>query len=799
VVGASAGGAWLLVGDGGADSTSADYPWALDELGRGESAPGVEGQLVLGPLELSGEGMIGPAGGEVTAPGGLRIMVPEGTHQEETAYTVGRREVLGSSYPDWMRPASAVYVVDNGGAAAFRPIKVEMPAATEQGFAMGFIYDEATGALEALPLLDVAEGSVTVATAHFSSMVVVHLPDWGPGRPALATVDTGFRPGRDDWQFVNRGAYITPGGNCGGQSMSAMWYFVEQTQRGAPPLHGLHDNNGALPTPARWEDDSQAYRLVSSVQQDLIQGWSDPVIQSYASLASSTTDGVQYTAFMAAMAITGHPQFAYIRDTQATGAAHAMIVYRGDSSGLQVADPNYPGGLRTIPWDANAGALGPFDSAAYAGGPGTTFDEVGFIALTALVNWPAIADRWAEFGAQQAGDGRFPDYRLLAFDGKSWVPLEAIAAPAGRTFSVTVQSPGTRWRLTLFTPSGSVLGGEGQPVGVDFPSGTTEVGVLVEGVAPGHNHWSYIDFVDVTVSVGGAPTSDPSISTVAARTELSVHAHPIWGTTGHVGMALPVLVSVHNDGPDPAQGVSITAGRASDCERSCATLPVGRQEYVCLVPVTGRCQRNCTDPDPNKWVMGEGPPEAHLFSVSGHTGFGPASTQGMTLTLYSAEAGDTTWPPPSHAVVIEFDPATSPGYAGPGFARHPVPLLQRVGVGRASTVDMIISNSFPDDYGVQQPGETLVLHVTALYRADDPPQGMPVGWAIRCSGPDLVDEWEDGHAFLLELSAGRSTKVSCTVPGVDGLGVTEYRVEVSTWSGYHVAVPSLNWFVEVAP
>jgi len=787
VVGGAAGATWLLVGrDGGSTTPTTIYPWALDELGPAEPAAPVDGRLDLGSLEPVAQGVIGPAGGEVTAADGLRLLVPAGAHDGEVAYTVGRREVLGSNFPAWIVPASPLYVIENGDAVAAQPILVEIPADLPSGgFAMGLFYDEAGGRVEAMPLVGIGEGVVTVAAAHFSSILAVRLPDWGPGRPARATVDTGFRPGVDDWQFVNWGSYLVPGGHCAGQSMSAMWYYIEQRLGGGPALYGRFDNNGAAATPDLWEDDSQAYRLASTVQQDLNDGWFDPVLQSYASLVQARVDDLQYTAFMAAMAITGHPQFVGIWDTQATGAGHAMIVYRGDPSGLQVADPNYPGQLRTIPWDAATATLGPYDSAAFAGGPGIVFDAIGFFGLDGLVNWRAIADRWAEFQGQQAGDGRFPDYELITRVGDTWVPLGPTAAPPTATFSVAALMPGFRWRATLVLPSGRVLGEEGRPVSADLPPGATEVGVLLEGLAPGYDYWSYIDYVDVVVTVGGSSTSAGSTSAPTTaplqRTELSVHARGAWGEVGYIGRSLPVRVLVFNDGPEEAHDVRVTATEAPDCERAISTLPVGSYEYACLVEVLGHSSSG-----------------DHQFEVSGTTGFGPAAGRGMTLHLERSEQPAPDWPA-SHWILAEFDPATSPGEAGPDFARHAVPVIRRVRRGEASSVDLKITNTFPADYGVHQPGETLVLLVTPAFDADDPPGGLPAGWAIRCTGPRLVDEWQDGHAFLVELNAGESTTLSCTVPGVSELGVTEYRVEVSTWSGYNVSVPSVNWFVHVRP
>jgi len=82
-------------------------------------------------------------------------------------------------------------------------------------------------------------------------------------------IDSGFRPGIDDWQFPNYGSYITTNGNCEGQSLSAMWYYYNQPDGKDLCLYGRYDNNGNQPaTPSFWQDDSLAIRFCSVIQSD---------------------------------------------------------------------------------------------------------------------------------------------------------------------------------------------------------------------------------------------------------------------------------------------------------------------------------------------------------------------------------------------------------------------------------------------------------------------------------------------------------------------------------------------------
>jgi len=224
ILAVAAGGTWLAVS---LLSDGEDDPLALDVLGVAVPGPVVVGSFDLGePVEI-GSGTVGSDGGVVELSDGLIIEVAEGTHSEPIGYSISKQEILGHDFGSGVNPISALYSVDNGGLLADQPIWVEVPAVvSEGGFAMGFFYDEATGGLEALPLVGVGEDSVVVATTHFSEFFV-HGVDATTFAALLAAqvaettlstdgpvviVDTKFRPGVDDWPFHNRGSAISPGG-----------------------------------------------------------------------------------------------------------------------------------------------------------------------------------------------------------------------------------------------------------------------------------------------------------------------------------------------------------------------------------------------------------------------------------------------------------------------------------------------------------------------------------------------------------------------------------------------------------
>ena len=174
-----------------------------------------------------------------------------------------------------MTPISDLIVVDNGGAYAATPMTVSVPVTIPDGtFAMGFyLLDD--GSLEPMPLVDESPTTATVMTRHFSSFFIAAITDAALTAAVGDGIGTGFHPGEDDFQTPNYGSYLAPGGHCGGQALAMMWYFEERRSKGALQLWGLHDANGRGGTLGLWEDDSNVYRLASTVHEDYSWGsWS---------------------------------------------------------------------------------------------------------------------------------------------------------------------------------------------------------------------------------------------------------------------------------------------------------------------------------------------------------------------------------------------------------------------------------------------------------------------------------------------------------------------------------------------
>ncbi|MBN1857236.1 MAG: hypothetical protein JW846_09845 [Dehalococcoidia bacterium] len=417
---------------------------AIDEQG-GDSASNDEsgGQTVsrpprpTGTLETGSEiplvsETLGPSGGAVTVNktgdplDGLEIKVPSGAYSTPKQFDVSSKPVEGHDFGEYFTPATPLIGIENGGDYSEEFMTVTIPVEVPPDhFAMAFYYDESAGTLEGIPSTGMDNHSITIVTRHFCDIIVSIIKGSVLDDLMKSDIDSHFRPGIDDWQFVNNGSYIAKNGHCAGQCLSALWYFCEQPDGKDLTLNGRYDKNGVKPaTPDLWQDDSYGYRLSSAVQGDLADVWLKFENQFFKGLAGAD-DELAFKAFAYAIQLTGEPQVIYVYSS--AGGGHAMVVYRVHKDNLYISDPNYPGNTERRIRYSN-GQLEPYESGANRAeidaGNSTSFDQIGYVAKSASVGWPTIAARWSEFKAGTIGDDRFPQYQIdVVIDENNKEPL----------------------------------------------------------------------------------------------------------------------------------------------------------------------------------------------------------------------------------------------------------------------------------------------------------------------------------------------------------------------------------------
>ncbi|MBI2913548.1 MAG: PKD domain-containing protein [Chloroflexi bacterium] len=478
--------------------------------GEGTSSGGVSGELSLGEFAEAARASVAEGGADIAValPGdplhGLELKVPAGSYQGSRDFIVSYRPITGHSYDDRINPLSPLIRVETGGGYADEVMTVKVPVQVPEGhFAMAFFYDRDTGALEGMPVLAEDGSSVTIATRHFSDFFISSILE-----SALLniTVDSGFRPGVDDWQFVNNGSYIEQGGHCAGQSIAAMWYYYERKLRSEPDLYGRYDNylSDEEKTPALWEDDNLAYRLASTVQKDL--KWE--IVANLLRSLRGTDDTLQMLAFAYALHVTHAPQLVGLIDS-AAGSGHAVVAYKIEGGNIWIADPNFPG-VKSADGKIEFvnGVFKPYRSALTADSDPTNFDKIGYNAVSALVDWEAVGARFAEMEGGAVGGEYFPQYtvsgasnalaeRIPLIDGvpfpdpqfKVYVLVDDVLFEA-----ISVLRPG---ETALGTPHASI-----EEPSIPLDPGENRLGIAIWNSrlnAKGNYIYDYIDFYRVTV------------------------------------------------------------------------------------------------------------------------------------------------------------------------------------------------------------------------------------------------------------------------------------------------------------
>jgi len=455
------------------------------------------GTLKLGTSTVAATGTVSTAGATIAVSqansvlNGLQMTVPANSYPNTRQFKISSAPVESQTFGSSFSPVTPLISVDNGGGYSNEIISLQIPVQVPAGnFAMAFYYDDKLGTLEGIPTTASTANSITIATRHFSKIVVSSIAE-----SALSSdteINTGFEPGVDDWQFTNYGSYISPGGHCAGQSITALWYYSQMKANGEPSLYNRYDES----TPDFWYDDAHAYRFASTIQEDINWNAWEPRYEKLKPQAQ-TANSMVWNQFVYSMKVTGQPQFIYIQNTSPGGGAHAMIVYGVSGGALQIADPNYPGNNDRQIWYEN-GQFEPYNSGANArsilDGQGEAYDLMLYFGTSALVNFENVSTRWSEFENGTIGNNRFPAYTMTyTNDNGDDVALKDGYTTKDQTINLNISSD---------SPVAFYVYRDGEPLnptqgGKEYTllDGNNQLGIYVVGdKGNGESDWKYVDF-----------------------------------------------------------------------------------------------------------------------------------------------------------------------------------------------------------------------------------------------------------------------------------------------------------------
>ncbi len=483
---------------------------------------------------------VGTEGGtiKVNKPGdpldGMEIIVQSNSFSTSKTFKISRAEIKGHKLGQYFNPITQMIKVAYEGGFSEKIIRLKIPIKLPQNhFAMGFFYDKSTGEVEGLPIENLNDSSITICTRHFTSNsaqrtekvnkfgaveIIGDIIISSINESVLNTtniIESGFAPGKDDWEFVNWGSYIATAGHCAGQAITAIWYYIEKAKKGAGSLFGKYDKFTAANRPdSLWQDNPLGYRFASTIQQDMkFDSWVEEMDLQF------TTPNLTFKAFALSMLETNQPQLVCIRKITPDTAGHAMIIYKIDYRNgiLYVSDPNYPNnrasdGLgtyseRKIQFVNNK--FNPYNSALNAGAPTSDFQQIGFFGKTAFINWEKINARWLEFEWKTIGQDRFPNYTLYIDNTSGNVLTDTLTYDKDTLKIVCKSTECAQWFLgtdhlqwiQLYNEQGNYLANIVPPGVLKIPlvPGINRVGVYTEG-AYAQNKWGYIDFKWLTVN-----------------------------------------------------------------------------------------------------------------------------------------------------------------------------------------------------------------------------------------------------------------------------------------------------------
>jgi hypothetical protein len=484
------------------------------------------GAISVGPFVSAGSVPVGPAGGTINVTegpiSGFQIEVAPGAFAESKTVTVSSAPVTEHSLGADFNPISPMIRVDYGGGYAAEPMLVRVPVRVPAGhFGMGFYYDEDTGEVEGIPVAGITDSAVVLLARHFSG---ASLRD--AGKNGLRSADTfadilvasvaadklynaqdsGFRPGIDDWEFPNFGSYISPGGHCTGQSLTALWYYSARKLGAAePPLYNRFSTFSGM-----WYDNRDGYRFASVVQED----FDNTKVRNWAARFDSvgTTrfqhDELHYLAFAYSIHLSRKPQLIFADNSS---SAHAMIVYRTDNRLMSIADPNFPSTSDHFVALTESGSFQPYESRPTADAPLTVYPKISYMAKTAVMSFEEMATRYNDMQRHTIGDyppNVFPPVDLMWLDGTDWrVLADTLASDAdtltliARCQTCGVVTDGNKTRFLQVDANGAFLSPPylAGTMRVPLAAGDSRLYFVIVGKKDPLKPNGYIDFKTVVI------------------------------------------------------------------------------------------------------------------------------------------------------------------------------------------------------------------------------------------------------------------------------------------------------------
>ena len=386
------------------------------------------------------------SGGEiiVETPGdinGLKITISNNSYSGSKQFEIYSAKINSHELGQYFNPITPLIQIGNGGGYANGIMELEIPVSLPEGhIPIGFFYNQIEETLEGIPLKEYTSNSVTLLTRHFMSASDLNGSDFKNGfvdnianivvgsisenlLKGITTINSGFEMGKDNWEFSNYGSYISPGGQCAGQNMAAMWYYFEKKLKGEPNL-----NNRFSTIQPFEQDNALGFRFCSVIQKDL--DWYGLINNFFTEYIDKNQDLdlTKFYTIAATMLITGEPQGigiwrlkGYDKNNEPIYGGHDLICYKVDmpSAKLFICDPNWPKDAQEIILQNNKFQSYTASSNAYTST--YQYEYVNYYAKTAFIEWNKVGKRFEQVMDSTIGTvapNTFPSYKIWAIEKK---------------------------------------------------------------------------------------------------------------------------------------------------------------------------------------------------------------------------------------------------------------------------------------------------------------------------------------------------------------------------------------------
>ncbi len=323
----------------------------------------------------------------------VRIIFPPNTYPTSKTINLTASNISRSSFDANVTPISWLYTVDAGSDFANKDIIIDIPVSLDtNNFSMAFLYDRVTHELEGVPTVGYYPKSkpqlFSVTLRRSGSLFLSTIL-----KSKLATnVSSSFDPKMDNWEFPNYGTMATPNGQFAGQSLSALWYYYEQQQKGNPHLYGKFDIDHGGESPKIWQDNDLGFRVAAQTQLTL--NWNN---FAYTMMAPLNNGNAVLTLYQVcySMMVTNKPQLiTVIKDSTIL----PLIVYKVINGLFYIADPNYPTSENQTMYSIvdHADDYRTGISMLDLENGGSKFIHPTYIGVRSMIDWDAITRKWTD-------------------------------------------------------------------------------------------------------------------------------------------------------------------------------------------------------------------------------------------------------------------------------------------------------------------------------------------------------------------------------------------------------------------